>query len=396
MSQTAAATEPVAGELDSPAEFVASPSDESSSEFPVLRRRSPRASSSRPSLERVWSAEMLSHIPWAAKFFSGPKDPSKNKFSAYCHICQMNISVKTKGHYAIVRHWRRERHFRREQLYRYNHGMDVLDRQMRVLTGHKLEMEKEKFDSALEVTLSSRNPYYGDSMEDVVSLEDSSVQQLKIQLRILLEAVQKGEQLSSLKSVWRIVTAYLPHNEVLSEVDFSEARVVCLIQYLFNRLIFTIAKSIESDGRYGINFVDELGDRDVHLIYWDGNNLRSTLLFIDTRLTAGDSMDMVTLSRLFTALPKLSLSVSCTGVQVEVIKTLDNYFHPRAGVLSSFKVDGKLLERLIVKPENLVFGRVDAFSIVEYILARLRGASDEEWLHQAPTLYQVSSFQFQV
>ena len=342
--------------------------------------------------DKIWSADMLAHIPWASKFFSGPKDPLQNKFSAYCHICHMNISVKGKGHHAIIRHWRRERHFRREQRYRDSHGMDVLDRQMRVLTGHRLETERKEFSKAVEVTLSARNPYYGESSDDELPHTEPSTQRLKIQLQLLLDTIRGGEQVSTLKSVWRIVTAHLPHDEILSDVDFSEGRIVCLVQYLFNRLIETISDYVETDGRYSIVFEDVFGDRRVYITYWACGTLRTTLIFINDRLAGGKFLDVFVFSHLLAAIPNASLLVSCSGVQVEVIKTLDDYFHPRIGVLSSHCVTSSIIEQLVVRPDNIVFGRVDILSIVDYILTRLRGATDEEWLHQAPTLYQVSCF----
>ena len=109
------------------------PSDDLSSSEMVVRRRKRR--SERPALpdkDRMWGPKMLAMIPWAGRFFSGPKDPVAHPFSAHCRVCQADVSVKSKGHYDIVRHWVRDKHFRREQKYRDEHGLEVLNRQRQV------------------------------------------------------------------------------------------------------------------------------------------------------------------------------------------------------------------------------------------------------------------------
>ena len=109
------------------------PSDDlSSSELVVRRRRRRSARPAIPDRDRMWGPKMLAMIPWAGRFFSGPKDPVAHPFAAHCRICQTDVSVKSKGHYDIVRHWVRDKHFRREQKYRDEHGLEVLNRQRQV------------------------------------------------------------------------------------------------------------------------------------------------------------------------------------------------------------------------------------------------------------------------
>ena len=218
--------------------------DGESSEIPLIRKRRKIAAKSNVISCRVWSPEMLSRVPWASRFFSGPKEPGDNPYSAYCHICSINISVWSKGHHDIVRHWKRERHFRREQLYRDSHGMDVLDRERNVLTGRKLEVEREIFSTAKVVELGPRYPYIGESP----SREDEPVEvvplQMKIQLQSLLELIRNGDPLSSFQSVWKVVTAHLPRDEITSDLDFSNVRVIGLTQFLFHCMVKSLSESI--------------------------------------------------------------------------------------------------------------------------------------------------------
>ena len=65
--------------------------------------------------------EFFSKIGWTRSFISGPADPLHNPHMVWCHICEKNFSIKSKGPYEILRHHRTERHLRRDQRWRYEH-----------------------------------------------------------------------------------------------------------------------------------------------------------------------------------------------------------------------------------------------------------------------------------
>ena len=183
--------------------------------------------------------------------------------------------------------------------------------------------------------------------------------------------------------------SHLPQHEVTSGVDFSPERLVGLCQHLFCLLVAEVRDSLGTDGQYSLTF-ESLGDsRRVHLSYWRGKQLMTILLMDCDRSAGGRYLDVLLLSRLFTALPSSATPVSCHGVRVELVKALDSYLKPGAGIQSPPTINSELLEKLIVNPTNLVFGRVDAFSTVEHLVMRLRGATDEEWMQDCPTLLQV-------
>ena len=77
-------------------------------------------------------------------------------------------------------------------------------------------------------------------------------------------------------------------------------------------------------------------------------------------------------------------------MKVEVVKALDSYLSPKSGVQSPPTISPGLIEKLIISPENLVFGRVDVYSTVEHLVMRLRGAVDEDWVQDCPNLLQVN------
>ena len=150
----------------------------------VRRQRRRRERSAIPDKDRMWGPKMLAMIPWAGRFFSGPKDPVAHPFAAHCRICQTDVSVKSKGHYDIVRHWVRDKHFRREQKYRDEHGLEVLNRQRQVLLGHRLEVERREFETIPLVELGPWYPYHDEQLEEVASALEVAEKQTKLQLEV--------------------------------------------------------------------------------------------------------------------------------------------------------------------------------------------------------------------
>ena len=337
---------------------------------------------------------MMAKIPWMTKFISGPKDPQNNPYSVYCHVCQISISTRGKGHHDIIRHWQRDKHFRKEQLYRDTHGMAVLDRKRNVLTGHRLEREREIFSHASEFEIGTRYPFYGMETSSPSDHVDPAATQLKMQLECLYDLISKGQQIPTLRSVWKVVMSHLPSSELMSGMDFSEERTVCLVQFLFNCQMKVLREVIGSGEQYGLVFEDALGDRRVHLSFWRNDSLVTLALFSCDRLTESENLDFLILSRLFAALNRSCCPVSCVGVKLNLIKTLDRYFQPATGILAHAPISSRTFEKLLTNPSNLVFGRVDVISVIEHIMMRLRGAHNEAWFLQSPTLLQVGSLSF--
>ena len=185
---------------------------------------------------------------------------------------------------------------------------------------------------------------------------------------------------------------HLPESDITTGLDFSEERIVCLVQFLFNSLIKTLRDVVGADGRYGIVFEEVLGERRAHLSFWMGDSLVTVALFSCDKLQGGEHLDLLILSRLLASLTPSCSPVSCVGTRLDVIKMIDRYFQPKTGILAHSPVSQKLFEKLLTSPTNLVFGRVDILSVVEHITMRLRGATSEEWLLRCPSLQQVSYY----
>ena len=369
----------------------ASSSDETNSEPPERRAKRMRRSGG-INLAHTWTPDMAAKIPWLAKFISGPKDPLSNPHSVFCHVCRVSISIRGKGHHNIIRHSLREKHLRKEQRYRDTHNMEVLDRKRNVLTGHRLEKERRLFEDAPDFEIGTRYPFYNAESSSAPETVDVAASQLKLQLRCLTDLIRNGQQIPSFQSVWRCIMPHLPESDVTTGLDFSEERIVCLVQFLFNCLVKTLRDVVGADGRYGIVFEEVLGERRAHLSFWMGDSLMTVALFSCDKLQGGENLDLLILSRLLAALTPSCCPVSCVGTRLDVIKTIDRYFQPKTGILAHSPVGQKLFEKLLTSPTNLVFGRVDILSVVEHVTMRLRGATSEEWLLRCPSLQQVSHY----
>ena len=136
---------------------------------------------------------------------------------------------------------------------------------------------------------------------------------------------------------------------------------------------------------------EQLGEQEAAHYFWRGGKIVTLLLMVCDRQLGGRVSGHSCCSLVsFAALPSLAIPVSCHGAKVEVIKALDHYLKPRSGIQSSAVIGADLLEKLVVSPSNLVFGRIDVFSTVEHLVMRLRGATEEDWMQQCPTLLRVN------
>ena len=90
--------------------------------------------------------------------------------------------------------------------------MVVLDRKKNILTGRRLERERELFDHSEDFEIGVRFPFYNVEASSASEPIDNSSQQLKLQLECIYDLIGNGQLLSSFRSVWRIVVAHLPEN----------------------------------------------------------------------------------------------------------------------------------------------------------------------------------------
>ena len=188
--------------------------------------------------------ECFAKIGWTRSFISGPADPIHNPHMVWCHICEKNFSIRTKGTMEILRHHRTERHLRRDQRWRYEYLKStdpvtlktqhrVRGRNGKILTKLELAKELPKFIHAELVDIGERFPFYEDFVRGRTTPLITPESRALTQLCIVAEFIQHHGDISILRSMWAKISSFTDHQAALCDFDLREERMTVSIIPLF-------------------------------------------------------------------------------------------------------------------------------------------------------------------
>ena len=181
------------------------------------------------------TVQMYRKHPVFKFFVSGPADPYKNPHKWRCRVCQVELSLKTKGSLERLSHYRTDAHLVREHRIRLeNPGLPLFDKGERELTEIALDEAREKAEREFPNT-PTLGEYYllpgqRDLPIDTETLDPSSV--ACSQMRILLLGLQSGGKLDLLTSLWSNLNTYTPGPSRPMQYDWKPERVFVSILYL--------------------------------------------------------------------------------------------------------------------------------------------------------------------
>ena len=151
--------------------------------------------SKRPRPRMQLSAQMYKKHPVFKFFVTGPADPYENPHKWRCRVCQVELSLKTKGSLEILSHYRTDAHLVREHRIRLEiPGLPLYDKNEREITGVALDEAREKAEQTFPITptLGACHllPGQRELPKDTEILDPSSV--ACSQMRLLLLGLQSG------------------------------------------------------------------------------------------------------------------------------------------------------------------------------------------------------------
>ena len=174
----------------------------------------------------VFTEEMLELAPFAKVFATGPDDPLNNRYSFYCMLCKRNISMRTRGLYELKRHFQRDCHFRADQRLREKICPGkVRGRDVRVLYGSKLAVEREVYMELDLPELSHKRPFYYNVLEGKPFTFTTEEDRLRVQINLLTIFLRSGGQLWALEDYWTQVGVATGHSASMADFNWSPARI---------------------------------------------------------------------------------------------------------------------------------------------------------------------------
>ena len=134
----------------------------------------------RPRPRMQFTAQMYTKHPVFRFFVTGPADPNKNPHKWRCRVCQVKVSLKTKGSLEILSHYRTDAHLVREHRIRLETpGLPLFDKGERELTAIALDQAREKAMREFPITPTLGECYLFPGQKelpsDTESLDPSSV-----------------------------------------------------------------------------------------------------------------------------------------------------------------------------------------------------------------------------
>ena len=151
-----------------------------------------------------------------------------------------------------------------------------------------------------------------------------------------------------------------------------------------------IAEHVTSSQHYSIEFEDRGANRLMSLRFWKGAKLCRVFICRSALPASELSGEFESLSRLLSVVSTGPDMVACSGCPVDFIRAIDHHSSYSYGIQSCFRFELLDLQLLMHKFTYSVFGRIDMFSVLQFLLVSLGGSTTEDWVRGTPELTRVS------
>ena len=177
------------------------------------------------------------------KFFvTAPIDAENNPHKWRCRVCQIELSLKTKGSLEILSHYRTGTHLiRGHRIRKEIPGLPLNGRDEVELTGQELDKARERAELVIPITPVLGECYLlpGQRKLPVTTdnLEPCAV--ICSQVRILLIGLQNGGKADILSLLWANLSLEVHGPTKVPQYDWRNRRIfVCIILLIFNILVY--------------------------------------------------------------------------------------------------------------------------------------------------------------
>ena len=158
---------------------------------------------------------------------------------------------------------------------------------------------------------------------------------------------------------------------------------------MFLELIADIGAQINTSGEYAVEFATDGVFLLSFVRFWHDDQLCRVFLKRTGRVQGQAQAEVCLISYImgvFSTKPRL---VSCTGSSARTIQLLDQSPYTPNGLQSTPRFEELELSALMHKKNQSVFGRIDFFSVLRYLVTFLGGSAELDWVLLAPELSKV-------
>ena len=155
-------------------------------------------------------------------------------------------------------------------------------------------------------------------------------------------------------------------------------------------MIPNLGNDILTDGHYSIEFEFQGVFLHMHVRFWKRDRLCRVYFLRTGRNTRRTAAELRLLSILLAAISSEANLVCCSGATQKFIQLVDNSPLTRHGVQGPTTFDDIAIKRLMHRDSCSVFGRIDFFSVLQYLVISLGGSLQLEWTLLTPEMSKVS------
>ena len=150
-----------------------------------------------------------------------------------------------------------------------------------------------------------------------------------------------------------------------------------------------MGNDILTAGQYAVEFEPQGIFLHLHVRYWKGDRLCRIYLLRTGRAHGQTSAEVQLLATLLAAISSEADLVCCSGATYGLVQLLDTSPLSRHGVHRATLFDEIAIKKLMHKDSYSVFGRIDFFSVLQYLVICLSGVVQLEWSLFTPELTKV-------
>ena len=163
-----------------------------------------------------------------------------------------------------------------------------------------------------------------------------------------------------------------------------------LFHHLFTQIIPIIGNDILTSGQFSVEFEPQGVFLLLHVRFWKADKLCRVYLLRTGRASGQTSAEVSLVSTLLAAISAEADLVCCSGATYGLVHLLDRSPLTRHGVQRPTTFDEIAIKKLMHKDSFSVFGRIDFFSVLQYLVVCLSGSLEMEWTLFTPELTKVS------
>ena len=177
--------------------------------------------------------------------------------------------------------------------------------------------------------------------------------------------------------------------DYLSVLSLGKERMLCpcltvvlfqaLLHHCLVYLLKLIAVILEREKMYSLEFTTTSVRRKPSISFWEGKDLISVTIAQSGRDVPSVKSSVLLCSQVLSAISLETTVVCCAGESADFITALDKAPNQEAGLQYPINLLPLQIENVMHKPSFSVMGKIDMFSVVRTLIARLSGLLDDKW-----------------